>query len=363
MELERPSGRKGAPQHAVAATSDAVQAQAEALWPQIATQLGLPVSDARFRRLQVNSRRQLQRSVLEITAAGGQRYVLRADIGVPLSDHFERVLDRHIAAAQNLRARPGISAPEVLWRAPDSPCFLMEYAPGDTAFRTLDATDYGLGNRADVLHQLGQAVAGLHDVSALGTRQFWPKSLLARVTDQARAARSGQLKLPRPHKFLGLCALLHRLGRAARGREFIAAVEHGDLHLRNILMSPERVSFIDFSNHKGIFPQRDLATIWLANCPDHLARDGRAPGYGLVAQADWQAFQAGYGQDLVGDPVFRFFYALRLFNAWLLLVKQHGAAEVPAEPGLGERAQEKTLRRADQFVEVFNALLSAEADG
>ncbi|WP_375698501.1 phosphotransferase [Pseudophaeobacter sp. TrK17] len=60
-------------------------------------------------------------------------------------------------------------------------------------------------------------------------------------------------------------------------------MEHGDLHLRNILISDETTSFIDFSNQKGIFPQRDLASIWLANCPDHLAQDGQAPGYGLVA--------------------------------------------------------------------------------
>ncbi|MEP2717550.1 phosphotransferase [Pseudophaeobacter sp.] len=152
----------------------------------------------------------------------------------------------------------------------------MEFAPGGTAFRALEATEYGLGDRGEMLQAIGQAVAALHRVSGVGKRQFWPKPFLTRIFDRAQAVRSGQIQLPRHHKFLGLCALLHRLGRVARGQSFDAAVEHGDLHLRNILIGAETTSFIDFSNHKGIFPQRDLATIWLANCPDHLAQEGRA---------------------------------------------------------------------------------------
>lgn len=345
MELERAAGQAAG---AIPERDDLIQARAEALWPQIATQLGLPAAGARFRRFQVNSRRQHWRSVLEVRIPQGDRFVLRADFDGSPSSPFAGILQRHRAAAAAMKPVHGVSAPAILWQDPEQPYYLMEFAPGDTAFRALEAADYGLGDRAAVVQNIGLAVAALHRVSAVGERQFWPKPFLTRISKRAQAVRSGQIELPRPQKFLGLCALLHRLGRAARGHCFDAAVEHGDLHLRNILISDETTSFIDFSNQKGIFPQRDLASIWLANCPDHLAQDGQAPGYGLVAQADWAAFQQGYGRDLVNDPVFRFFFARRLFKAWLLLAQKPRPRD------------QKAVQLADRYLQVFNALLAEE---
>jgi aminoglycoside phosphotransferase (APT) family kinase protein len=332
--------------------ADQIQARAEALWPQIAAELGVPVADASFRRLPVNSSRQHWRSVLEIKLPQGERFVLRADFdGCPPSP-FAAILARHRAAVAGLKSEPGVSAPAILWQDREHPYYLMEFASGDTALRALHATEYGLGDRAAVLQNIGQAVAALHRVSGVGRRQFWPKPFLTRISERARAVRSGQVELPKPHKFLGLCALLHRLGRAARGQDFDAALEHGDLHLRNILLCEDTTCFIDFANHRGIFPQRDLATLWLANCPDHLAQEGRAPGYGLVAQADWAAFQQGYGRDLENDPVFRFFFARRLFKSWVML------AQKPRSPD--PQAIQRAERLAEIYLQVFNALRAAE---
>jgi aminoglycoside phosphotransferase (APT) family kinase protein len=345
MELEQAAGPEGG------ATLDrgaAAQTRAEALWVEIAAELGLPVTDARFRRLQVNSRRQDWRSVLQISLPDGARFVLRADFDQRPAPAFSEVLNRHRAAATGLRARPGVSAPAILWQHPDQPIYLMEFSAGDTAFRSLAASSYGIGDRAALLQRIGEAVAALHQASGVGQRQFWPKPFFSRISEHAQALREGQIALPRPNRFLGLCALLHRLGRAARGCAFEAAVEHGDLHLRNILISESEVSFIDFANHKGIFPQRDLATLWLANCPDHLAQEGQAPGYGLVAEADWSAFQRGYGAELVTDPVFRFFFALRLFNAWLQLAQKPQPLDA------------KSTEQAEAYVRVFKSLLAEE---
>ncbi|KPD13256.1 phosphotransferase [Phaeobacter sp. 11ANDIMAR09] len=339
---------------AAGGTGEQAQAQAKALWPKIAAELDLPIAGARFRPLQVNSRRQDWRSVLLITLPQGDRFVLRADFGQSPSAHFSANLDRHRAAASGLQALPGVSAPAILWQHLERPIYLMAFAPGDTAFRALEATTFGFGDRATVLRRISAAVAALHQVSGVGERQFWPKPFLVRVSERAQALRDRQIALPRRNKFLGLCALLHRLARAARGQSFDAAVEHGDLHLRNLLFSDTEgaeaaeISFIDFSNHKGIFPQRDLATLWLANCPDHLAQEGQTPGYGLVARADWAAFEQGYGADLVSDPVFRFFFALRLYKSWLLLAQRSHPPDA------------KTTQLAERYAQVFEALLAEE---
>lgn len=300
--------------------------------------------------MQVNRRLEHRRCVLEVRTAGGQSFVLRADFEEANPHRLTRFLDRHQAAIDSLKPVLGVSVPALLWRDTQNPFVLMEFVRGDTAHRELAVTDYGVGDRGSILRRIGHAVAELHRVSSAGERQFWPKPFLTQVSSQAQAVRDGRLPVPKPNRFLGLCAYLHRAGRRARGHSFRAAVEHGDLHLRNILISETAVSFIDFSNHDGIFPQRDLANIWLANCPDHLAAEGRTPGFGLVAQADWEAFEDGYGADLVNDPVFRFFYALRLFKCWVGLRRK--------PPG----QQLKSAQVAAKAVQVLEALLAGEDD-
>ncbi|MEX0302280.1 MAG: phosphotransferase [Leisingera sp.] len=331
------------------AVMDAVQARTQALWPRAASASGLQETGAVFRRMQVNRRLEHRRCVLEVKTAGGQSVVLRADFEKSNPLRLKRFLDRHQAAVESLKTVSGVSAPALLWRDPQNPFVLMEFVQGDTAHRELALTELGFGDRSNTLRRIGHAVAALHRVSGAGDRQFWPKPLLTQVASQAQAVRDGLLPVPKPKRFLGLCAYLHRAARCARGYSFRGAVEHGDLHLRNILMSDTTVSFIDFSNHGGIFPQRDLANIWLANCPDHLASDGRRPGFGLVAQADWEAFQDGYGEDLVNDPIFRFFFAHRLFKCWV------GLCNRPPEQHL------KSAQVAARIVQVFEALLADEA--
>lgn len=346
MNSEQPPA---AARHDPFAAMDAVETRARALWPRAAAEAGLPEDGAVFRRMQVNSGVEHRRCVLEVRTSDGRSFVLRADFEASDPLRQARILDRHQAAADSLKAVPGVSAPALLWRDTQSPAVLLEFVRGDTAHRELAVADYGFGDRGSVLRRIGSAVAALHEVSGAGERQFWPKPFLTQVSSQAQEVRDGRLPVPKPNRFLGLCAYLHRAGRRARGQSFRAAVEHGDLHLRNILMSETTVSFIDFSNHDGIFPQRDLANIWLANCPDHLAADGQTPGFGLVAQADWEAFQDGYGADLVNDPVFRFFYAHRLFRRWV------GLCRKPPEQNL------KSAEIAVRFAQVFEALLGEEA--
>ena len=195
-----------------------VQARTQALWPCAAEAAGLAEEGAVFRRLGSNRLLEHRRCVLEVKTVDGQSFVLRADFDRVNPRALNRQLERQSKAAQSLRPVPGVSAPEMLWKDPQHPYALMAFVQGDTAYRTLALTDYGFGAREDVLRRIGKAVGELHRVSDAGVRQFWPKPFLKMVSNRALEVREGQLWLPKPNRFLGLCAHLHRAARGGAGQ-------------------------------------------------------------------------------------------------------------------------------------------------
>ncbi len=326
----------------------AAAARAMAMWPQIAHDAGLPPEGVSFQTLPVLRSFADQRSVQVVTVEDGRKFVLRAEFS---GDNQKKVLADLVQqdiVAKALSDVPGVSAPQFLWRDPDRPIVLMEFAQGEVAFRELRHADLGLVRRDEVWQRIGMAVAKLHEVSHVKPKQFWPKPLLARVSDRAEAVRSGALDMPRSNRFLGLCSYLHRAGRRAKGLPFEGAVEHGDLHLHNIILSEDTVCFIDFSNHRNLYPQRDLANLWVTAVANEQQGQPEAGGFGLIRPGDMAAFERGYGAQLIGDPIYEFFHALRLFNVWRSFGK------------IGRPNSEKGRRKLDLIVGILDSLIAAE---
>jgi len=299
-----------------AAVVDDLVARTRALWPQAAAAAKLPEAGASFSRLQVNSRSETHRCILRVETAQSERYVLRADYVGARAAWSDAILERHRSAASKLRDVPGVSVPAVLWQDPEFRYCLMECAPGDTAFLALGLTGYGVGDRSTLLQRVGHAVAALHGCAGTQEKKLDPAAQLRIVSHRAEEVRSGAVAIAMPKRFLGLCAFLHQAARRAAGRNYPVALVHGDLHFRNILVSPQKISFIDFARDRIAFPYWDIANLWLANGLVHLTTEDANAGFGHVAKADWDAFESGYGMRLTSDPVFQFLYAFRLWQSW-----------------------------------------------
>ncbi len=327
-----------------------VQATTQTYWPGIASDLELPVEGVKFQRLGVNLFADHQRCVLLVSLPDQRRYVLRAEFSGVRAAREQRVLQRMRRDAEALKAAAGVMVPEILWQHESEAIVLMELCPGTTMHQELTYCDLGLGNRAKVVERVGAALYQLHQASGFEEQQFWPRVHLDQVRAKAEDLRSQSCEIRRQPKFLGLSAYLHRAGRRARGLSYQSALEHGDLHMYNVLISDEQISFIDFNNTHARMPYHDIARMWLQNCPDHLAPRGTEEGLGAVAAEDWDAFSRGYGVDLQNDPVFQFCFALRIWRQWQALPEPDEAFPT------AEQEKEKGLLRA------FNWLIAHEVD-
>ncbi len=328
--------------------AQSVRARAIRFWPEIAAALSFPPEDVQFFPLRSNSRNFHKLCVLDVRVPKHGRFVLRGDFGDKPVERRQAVLARHKKAQVRLNDTPGVFVPEILWHSADYSCILMEFVAGETVDRELGFADLGLGSRPEILQQVGQATAALHGVLRHEERLFWPKFYLPRVVRWAGEVRSGELDVFNRHKFLGLCAYLHRMARRAKGRPFIAGDKHGDFHFHNVMASKEGIHFIDFSDDGGSVQLDDIANLWMANLlqgelDDPLVTDG----YGGVSDTDWRAFEYGYGADVLADPVFHFVYGMHLLKFWRF-------------NSLNSLAAEKSMRRRKVILHIFDRLLAEE---
>ncbi|WP_205877312.1 aminoglycoside phosphotransferase family protein [Leisingera sp. NJS204] len=298
--------------------------------------------------MQVNPKKEDQCCVLRVSLQDGRELVMRADFAEGNLHRYQANLKRHQTAAEALKFTTGVSVPQILWCDPQYKYTLMELAPGDTAFQALYLAGYGLGDRDRLLQRIGAAVAALHRCSETDEQVFWPMRHLETVSRTAGTVRAGEVTVVKPKRFLGLCAYLHRAGRRARGVRYQPGLAHGDLHFRNILASDDQISFIDFSSQRFSIAERDISNLWLANGLDHLSGlDGDA-GFGGVSQADWAAFEEGYGRHVSREPLFQFCFALRLWESWIRFSAS------------GRAAGKKGQRQLEQVVKVLDLLLDQE---
>jgi len=293
-----------------------VERRAVALWPRVAKEMGLPADKAAFSMMLVNSSSRDRRAVLGVKTEDGQKFVLRTEFAPSNIKGQMGYLEQHRRAAGALRDVSGVNVPNLLWQDEVYPYALFEFAPGETAQRELTFADYGLTDRETLLRRIGHAVGALHEIGEVVEQRFWPKAQLQDVEKWATRLREGEIAVRKPKRFLGLCAMLHRFARRARGEPFHGVSVHGDLHFRNILVTNDLVSFVDFSSSGTASRHLDLVNLWQAKMPENLAKIGQSQDFGCVAAADWQAFEDGYGQNLTDDPVFQFTFLFHLYRAW-----------------------------------------------
>ncbi|ATG37111.1 Phosphotransferase enzyme family protein [Phaeobacter piscinae] len=296
---------------------EVVQRRAEALWPTIASELGLSPTGTKFGRMQVNRKTEDHCCVLRVSLEDGSEFVLRADFGEGSLHQHQAIISRHQVAAKSLKFSPHASVPQLLWWDTEHKYSLMEFAPGETAFQALQMAGLGFGDRRQLVERMGNAVRVLHQCSSADKQRFWPKRHLDAVSQTAEAVREGHLTVLKPKRFLGLCAYLHRSARRSKGIRFQPGFTHGDLHFRNVLVSADQISFIDFSSRGFSIVERDISNLWLANGLDHLSGIDGDTGFGGVSNSDWAAFEAGYGRKITHEPLFQFCFALRLWESWV----------------------------------------------
>lgn len=289
--------------------TDALMKAALAVWPELAAQIGARAGDWVPRRLAFREDARVSRILVRLDRPGSGPLVLKHEARPLRPEVFVRAVEAHLAA----HAACPEGVPELLAADVARLALVMRLVEGRPLSVLLDGA--GAAEQCDLLRRAGAWLARFH-AGALGApRLFQPKFTLNFLRHVLEELDRGDRAVQEPARFRRAAEALCAAQGAFEGRMTQAAMTHGDMHMRNILVGETCVWGIDFAGGRVVPVGHDIGRL-LADVAILRADHARVrPGQVLPDDA-LAAFFEGY--DLVGaeDPSVQLLMRHRVLAEW-----------------------------------------------
>ncbi len=273
---------------------------------------GLPTDGWNAHRLSRRDDAVMHRVVVKLTAPGRAPLVTKLVFRPHDRDAFAKSADRQRAVTAAMGQGAHIHAVD-----PDVQMVLMDFVPGETLFDL--CTGRKVADHARALKVAGHWVDRFHRHDRFEPRRFQPKFTLSHLHKLHGSVRDGTFRIPQRKAFQAF--LQHTIESAPEPEDCttIAAVGHGDLNMRNILIDGDQACGLDYGA-PGLLPVgHDLARLFChygTLCAAPGARgDGPLPGI------DLGPFFNGYTLTGPDDAVVAFLCKARLIRDWQTIPK------------------------------------------
>ena len=211
---------------------------------------------------------------------------------------------------------------------------LMSFIEGQPISEVMKQTQT-CKEQLELLTKCGAWLDIFHRSQGHETREFRPKHTLRHYQNLRTQIETGDSKTVARSLFLRGIDKLTEVAPSVAGVVTIAAMQHGDLHLRNLIWNNGQIAGIDVTKDRAAPVGYDIAKILLDFTTVFRSDDGLAAGQ-IVHRDTFEAFFKGY--TLVGpdDPSVR----LLLYSRILATLKT-----VPAKQKERTDAKQRTLDR------------------
>ncbi|UWQ08593.1 phosphotransferase family protein [Aliiroseovarius crassostreae] len=232
------------------------------------------------------------------------------------------------------------AVPDVLSVHPDTRSLVLHHIPGRSAHQMLELADLGLADRCEVLAACGTWLGRFHRKTLGETRLIKPDAMLRWAETMRRQAENRSVDVPRRDLFLACAAQIPDMAEKARGQETLTAATHGDLHLRNLLITDQGAVGIDFGPVCQVATAHDLGK-FLVRYHGWFDPD--------TSSAPVQAFWAGYGADLAkaARPALEYILPIQVLGDW---------SDIPKRREDRREGQQHRLQQILKFAEQVFAL-------
>jgi Ser/Thr protein kinase RdoA (MazF antagonist) len=318
-----------------ASPSDPLSRAALQTWPDVIAAAGMRREGWTLSRLSKRDDAQIARIIYlaqhPIHPDLTYRYQMRPDDHGGFLRHYEfqqETYDRFPHSDQ-------LSLPRPIYVDDARHCSLITYAPGRPLSDHMREADLDRPRQQQLLGYAARWLDAYHRSRPLEPRNFNPGHTVKYYKGLRDQIRNGDTQVAQPELFLKGIRKIIRIAPDFAGLPTVSAVQHGDYHMRNLILDGTRTCGIDISKADHAPVGYDIAKILL----DYTALMNRAGdlAQGTVVPEDaLEVFFENY--TLVGpdDPSVRFLLYPRILATLI---------HVPADESKRSFAKERTLQR------------------
>ncbi|MDA5093593.1 aminoglycoside phosphotransferase family protein [Aliiroseovarius sp. KMU-50] len=277
-------------------------------WPDLARHNGWP-TEVPHQILASRSDAHAERIVLCLTLPD-RKVVLKHEMRGKSVDAFAAEVDAQKFAFSVLGET---SVPDILAADPEQRLAVMNYVPGRPAHELLELAEIGLEDSASIVERCGVWLGKFHAQTLKETRAINPDAMLNWGAQMQELVTARDPDVPRRDLFFSCSDQLPGMGEAVRGQTTRVCASHGDMHLRNLLLSDTQCWAIDFAPLSFVPPAHDLARLLVRYANHFDALPGKDP---------LEAFWRGYGEEHREDPALAYILPIILLDDWKAIPKR-----------------------------------------
>ncbi len=274
---------------------------ADMAWQHLRAAHGLPEGGWSLRRIARRETEDTARIAFVASTPGGPRYVFRHQLRPwnpeGYAGHFrmqERAYDRFPHGEGLTMARP-------IRVEPDMQASLMVHLDGVPLSEAMREAAGDLPAQHALLERAGRWLGAYHGAAIEERRIFQPKYTIRYYEGLRAQVRDGKSHIEARELFLLGIDRLAGLGRRIEGRETVSAAQHGDLYMRNLILSDTQIAGIDVTRDEPAPVGHDIAKLLLDYVSILRDAEDVAPGE-VVPEDALAAFFSGYRLVPADDP-------------------------------------------------------------
>lgn len=262
----------------------------------------------------------IARIVMLAEHRGGERLTFKVQLRPQNPETFQDEFDHQKEVATIFPRSAAYSVARPVFVLPEHQCALFEYVEGDILRDRMHLAIRDKVAQADLLKRAGCWLDALHRTRTAERRVLNSGHILNRFAKIRDEISSGQIDVPAKKLFLQGVSHLEIIARQNVGRETLACIRHGDLHMGNVIVSDTHVGGIDFSPKGTALVGYDISRL-LFDYTRRIRNVDDIPRGHIVPPDALEAFFDGYKLVDANDSSVRMLLFAQILQAWLLIPK------------------------------------------
>ncbi len=308
--------------------------QARAAWPDIAARAGMAHDGWSLLRLSRRQDGDISRIAFLAQHPNAGQYTYKFQQLPHDQEHYVRDYQRYVRAFESFDATPTLRIVAPVFCHPGFQASIFRFVQGRPVSAWMNDRTMGHVQKLDLLRHVGQWLARYHLSQPIAPRVFKPKYTLDFYSQVQCDIIAGRTQVPAKQLFLKGIQKLHDIAPEFADQSTIAAAQHGDFHLGNVIYDGTCLTGIDISQDQVGPIGYDVARVLLHY--SILQQNASRLPHEIIPQRQVDAFFSGYDLARADDPSVQFLLYARILATLL---------QIPQAKGDRTDAKQRTLQR------------------